>query len=170
MNSSDLALGAFVLIPVVVIMLLRINATLVFLSLCLGDVLVQFVAPDANQFMTLFSAHVPKGADLGNPTIKIILLALPVVLTAIFMIRTVNGYGKLALNLLPAAGVGLMLGLLLTPLLPAGLSHNIIHSPLWTQIQRAQDLIVGSSALICLLVLWLQRPKTDHKKEKHGKH
>ena len=151
-------------------MALRVNAALVFLSLCLGDVLVQFVAPDANQFLTLFSAHVPKGLDSGNNTIKILLLALPVVLTAIFLIRTVSGYGKLALNILPAAGVGLLGALLLTPLLPSGLSHNILHSPLWSQIQRAQDLIVGASALVCLLVLWLQRPKTGHKKEKHGKH
>ncbi|HET9098292.1 MAG TPA: hypothetical protein VFN51_01610 [Candidatus Saccharimonadales bacterium] len=101
---------------------------------------------------------------------QIILLALPVVLTAVFMIRTVKGYGKLALNILPAAGVGLLGALLLTPLLPRGMSIGIIDSPLWSQLQKAEDLIVGLSALICLLVLWLQRPKTGHDKEKHSKH
>ena len=161
-------LGGIVLVPVVVLMVLRINAALVFLSLCLGDVLVQFVAPDANSFLTLFSAHVPKGIDTGNDMIKIVLLLVPVILTAIFMIRTVNGYGRLALNLLPAAGVGLLGGLLIVPLLPSGLSHNIIGSSLWSQIQRTQDLIVGGSALVCLLVLWLQRPTTGG--HKHGKH
>ena len=161
-------LAAIVLIPVLVLMLLRINAALVFLSLCLGNVLVQFIAPDANSFLTLFSAHVPRGIDTGNNSIKIILLLLPVVLTAIFMIRTVRGHGRLALNLLPAVGVGLLGGLLIVPLLPAGLSHNIIDSSLWSQAQRAQDLIVGTSALVCLLVLWLQRPKTGG--SKHRKH
>lgn len=170
MNNAPIILGALVLLPIAVLMALRINAALVFLSLCLGDVLVQFVAPDANQFLALFAAHVPKGVDTGNNTIKILLLLLPVVLTAIFMIKTVKGYGKLALNILPAAGVGLLLTLLLTPLLPPGTSHNILNSKLWDQMQRAQDLIVGGSALICLLVLWLQRPKTGHDKGKHAKH
>lgn len=168
--TPEITLGAIVLVPVLLLMVLRINATLVFLSLCLGNVLVQFVAPDANSFMALFSAHVPKGVDTGNNTIKIALLLLPVVLTALFMIKTIRGHGKLALNLLPAAGVGLLGGLLVVPLLPGGLSHNIIASPLWSQAQRAQDLIVGASALICLLVLWLQRPKTGGHNDKHAKH
>jgi hypothetical protein len=167
--KPELILAAIVLVPVIVLMLLRINAALVFLSLCLGDVLVQFVAPDANSFLQLFSAHVPKGIDTGNDNIKIFLLLLPVVLTAIFMIRTVRGNGRLLLNLLPAAGVGMLGGLLVVPLLPPGLSHDIVSSSLWQQAQRAQDLIVGMSALVCLLVLWLQRPKTGGE-GKHGKH
>ena len=164
--SPEVTLGAIVVLPVIVLMLLRVNAALVFLSLCLGNILVQFVAPDANSFLTLFSAKVPSGIDTGHNSVKIVLLLLPVILTAIFMIRTVSGYGKLALNLLPAAGVGLLGGLLVVPLLPPGLSHNIVNSSLWGQVQRAQDLIVGTSALICLLALWLQRPKTGG----HGKH
>lgn len=167
--TPETVLIAIVTLPVLALMALRINAALVFLSLCLGDVLVQFVAPDANEFLQLFSAHVPKGVDTGNDNVKIFLLLLPVVLTAIFMIRTVRGRGRLALNLLPALGVGMLGGLLVVPLLPAGLSHNIVNSDLWNQAQKAQDLIVGVSALICLFVLWLQRPKTGGE-EKHGKH
>jgi hypothetical protein len=164
--TPEVILGAIVLIPVVALLLLRINATLVFLSLCLGDVLVQFVAPDANSFLQLFSAHIPAGVDTGNDTVKIFLLLLPVVLTAIFMIRTVSGKTKLLLNILPAAGVGLLGALLIVPLLPPGLSHNIVDSSLWAEVQKAQNLIVGTSALACLLVLWLQRPQTGGR---HGK-
>lgn len=164
--TPEVILGAIVLIPVIALLLFRINATLVFLSLCLGDVLVQFVAPDANSFLQLFSAHIPAGVDTGNDTVKIFLLLLPVVLTAIFMIRTVSGKTKLLLNILPAAGVGLLGALLIVPLLPPGLSHNIVDSSLWAEVQKAQNLIVGTSALACLLVLWLQRPQTGGK---HGK-
>jgi hypothetical protein len=167
--SPEFVLAAIVAVPVVLLLVLRVNAALVFLSLCLGYVLMQFVAPDANSFLQLFSAKVPRGIDTGNDTVKLVLLLLPVVLTAIFLIRTVRGYGRLILNILPAAGVGLLGGLLIVPLLPPGLSHNITDSPLWDQVQRAQDLIVGTSALICLLVLWLGRPKVGHDK-KHGKH
>jgi hypothetical protein len=167
MTPPVAALSAIVLIPVLALMVLRINAALVFLSLCLGDVLVQFVAKDTTEFLTLHSNKLPQASTAGN-SIKLILLLLPVVLTAIFMIRTVSGRGKLFLNLLPAAGVGLLGALLVVPLLPPGLAHNVVGSSLWTQANHAQDLIVGGSAVICLFVLWLQRPKAGHSKQ--GKH
>lgn len=171
--TPTLILGAIVVLPLLLLMVLRVNATLVFLSLCLGDVLVQFVAADANSFMSLLrstnAAPVTDAVATGNNFIKLVLLLLPVVLTALFMIKTVKG-AKLLINVLPAAGVGLLGGLLVVPLLSPGLSHNIIASPLWTQVSRAQNLIVGSSALVCLLVLWVQRPKAGGGDDKHGKH
>ncbi|HWB38719.1 MAG TPA: hypothetical protein VG604_00570 [Candidatus Saccharimonadales bacterium] len=168
--SPELVLATIVLIPIVVLLALRVNATLVFLSLCLGDVLLQFVGGDANDLLSLLSAsggqvHVNSTDSL----LKIFLLLLPVVLTTIFMIRTVRGNVRLLLNILPAAGVGLLGGLLVVPLLPPGLANNIIGSAMWVQVQRAQDLIVGGSALVCLLVLWMQRPKTGGEEGKHGK-
>jgi hypothetical protein len=168
--SPDLIFGLMIGLPVVILLALRVNATLVFLSLCLGDVLVQFVSHDAGSFMSFlsnsnFSAHpINDNADAFG----LILLLLPVVLTTVFMIRTVSGPTKLLLNLLPAAGVGLVGALLAVPLLSPGLGHNIVDSSIWQQVQRAEDLIVSSSALVCLLVLWLQRPKTGH--GKHHKH
>jgi len=167
--TAEIALGAIVLVPIIILLVLRINATLVFLSLCLGDVLVQFVAPDANSFFQLFSARLPAGIDKGNNMIKITLLLLPVVLTAIFMIRTIKGRGRLVLNVLPAAGVGMLGALLVVPLLPTGLGYHIIDSSLWPQVLKLQNLIVSASALVCLLVLWLQRPKTGGKHSKHHK-
>ena len=168
MDAPTITLAALVVVPVVVLMLLRINAALVFLSLCLGNVLVQFVAKDTLDFLALHSYQLPQqAANASDNVIKLVLLLLPVVLTAVFMIRTVKGHGKLLLNLLPAAGVGLLGALLVAPLLPAGLSHNVVGSSLWSQVIRVQDLIVGASALVCLLVLWLQRPKTGGKHAKH---
>ncbi len=162
-------LAAIMLLPVIILMVLRINATLVFLSLCLGDVLVQFVAGDAQDLFGLFNTSTVHTAQPSSNMITITLLLLPAVLTAIFMIRTVRGHGRLLLNMLPSLGVGLLGALLVVPLLAPGLSHNIVDSTLWSEVQRAQDLIVGSSALVCLLVLWLQRPKAGHD-GKHGKH
>jgi hypothetical protein len=168
--SPELTLAAIVFVPVVMLMILRVNAALVFLSLCLGDVLVQFIANDASSFLTTFSgSHTVTSVTTSNSNVKIALLLLPVILTAVFMIRTVQGTSRLLLNTLPAAGVGLLGALLIVPLLPPGAAHNIIGSPLWTQAQRAQTLIVGSSALVCLLVLWLQRPKAGGKHRKHHK-
>jgi hypothetical protein len=168
MDAPTITLAALVLVPVILLMVLRVNAALVFLSLCLGNVLVQFVAKDTVEFLTLHPNQVPTQASTaGADTVKLVLLLLPVVLTAVFMIRTVHGNGKLLLNILPAAGAGLLGALLVVPLLPSGLSHNVVGSSLWTQVTNVQDLIVGASAVVCMLVLWLQRPKTGS--GKHGK-
>lgn len=164
--SPEMVLAAIVLVPVALLMILRANAALVFLSLCLGDVLVQFTANDASSFLTTFSgSHTVTSVTTSNSNVKILLLLFPVVLTTIFMIRTVRGTSKLLLNALPATGVGLLGALLVVPLLPPGAAHGIIASPLWHQAQNAQVLIVGGSALVCLLVLWMQRPKAG--KHKH---
>jgi hypothetical protein len=166
--TPELALAIIVLAPIALLMLLRANAALVFLSLCLGDVLVQFTANDTSSFLTTFSgSHTITSVTTSNSNIKIALLLFPVVLTTIFMVRTVQGGSRLLLNILPAAGVGLLGSLLVVPLLPPDMAHDIIDSSLWHQAQNAQVLIVGASALVCLMVLWLQRPKAG--KHRHHK-
>lgn len=160
MNAALLVLAGLILVPLALLMALRINAALVFLSLCLGDVLVQFVSSDADSILTAMGIH------LGSQTVKLFLLSVPVVFTTIFMVRTVKG-SRLALNALPAAGVGLVTAFLVVPLLPPGTAANILNSSVWNQVRNAQDMIVGLSALLCLFVLWLQRPKAGE--GKHGK-
>lgn len=167
--SPIVILALIMLAPVVLLMVFRINAVLVFLSLCLGNVLVQFVAPDTRSMITLFAANNSRLVNASNNSISIALLLLPAVLTILFMFHSVRGHSKLLLNVLPAIGVGLLMALLLVPLLSPGLRYAIVGTPLWQQVQRSQVLIVGTSSLICLLVLWLQRPKRHHE-EKHSKH
>ena len=171
MNSAEISLACIVALPIAVIVLLRVNATLVFLSLCLGDVLAQFVANDANSLTSLFStSHIPATVHPSDATWKLALLLLPVIITTVLMVHTIKGHSRLLLNILPAAGVGLVGALLAVPLLPASAAQDIINSSLWGQITRAQSLIVGISALACLGVLWLQRPKLSGSKhnKKHG--
>lgn len=167
MNPA-IILAAIILSPVIILMLLRINASLVFLSLCLGNILVEFVGPNSNNFVNLLSPQIQQIINPSHNNVRLVLLLTPVLLTTIFMIRTVNGKGKMILNVLPAAGVGLLGALLVVPLLPAGVRQEILSSDIWYQIKQAQTIIVGASALICLLVLWMQRPKTGH--GKHKKH
>jgi hypothetical protein len=163
-------LAAIVIIPAVLLMVLRINAALVFLSLCLGNVLVQFVASDASSWLTTFSSsHTTTVVTTTNGNIKIGLLLLPAILTAVFMIRTISGNSRLLMNLLPSIGVGLLGALLVVPLLQPHLSHTIIASPLWYQAQQVQNPIIAASAVVCLVVLWMQRPKAGGG-SKHRKH
>ncbi len=170
METAHIILIAIIAVPIAVLMALRINATLVFLSLCLGSVLTQFVADDAGWMVTLAADSVPEAGSVTDSWVKLGLLLLPVILTAVFMIKTVHGHGKLFLNILPAAGVGFLGALLAVPYLPAGAASNVASSPLWMELSKLQDFVVGASALLCLFVLWLQRPKTGHAEGKHSKH
>jgi hypothetical protein len=98
----------------------------------------------------------------------LILFLLPAVLTTLFMIHGVRGTLTLIVNFIPALGVGILLALIGVPLLSNGLSQDIMDSSLWAQGQKAQNLIVGATAIAALFVLWLQRPPKHH--GKHKKH
>lgn len=161
----DATLIALVVIPVLLLVLLRVNAAIVFLSLCLGSVLVQFVGSDAQSVVNGASVN----PQISNNTVRLVLLLAPAVLTLIFMIRTVRPPMRF-INILPAIGVGFLTALLIVPLLPPGIGHNIVHSDLWDQVQNLRSVIVAASAVICLLFLWLGRPKNGSSKHGHGKH
>ncbi|MDL2362962.1 MAG: hypothetical protein QFB86_01105 [Patescibacteria group bacterium] len=161
-------LAALVLVPAIVLTVLRVHGALVFLSLCLGAVLMQFASADVTTLTQIFSAHNPNAPTDSN-TIKIALLSLPAVLTILFMIRTVKGKGRLVLNILPALGVGVLAALLIVPLLPESLRTDIMNTTYWNQGQQAQGYIVGLTATVSLLTVWMQRPK-HHRDDKHGKH
>lgn len=150
--------------PVLLLYLLRVNAAFVFLSLCLGDVLVQFSGRDA--------ASIVAGASTSSyattSTIKLALLVAPAVLTILFMVGTSKGQKRL-LNIIPSVAVGILLALLAVPLLPPGLSNSIQQLPVWVNTEQLQSGIIALSTLICLIFLWMSRPKHGHDKHK-GKH
>lgn len=148
--------------PVVLMTVLRINAAMIFLSVCLGSILLQFVGPDAASLVELFSSH---ASSVSKSTVLLALLLIPVVLTMLFTIRSVHG-SKVIFNLLPAAAASFLLLLVVRPLLSPGVNGAITANPLWRQLERSSDLIVGLGALVCLLYLWSQRRKAapEHKK------
>jgi hypothetical protein len=159
--SPDVLFLLLIGVPVAVLMLLRVNASLVFLSTCLGAVLLKYVGTDVADFVNMFMPSV------NVNYVNMAMLLLPPVLTTVFMIKTVNGM-KLVFNLLPALGSGFLLALLIVPLLSDTLAGQVQATHLWEQSQQLKSLVIGLSALVCLFFLWLQRPK--HGKEgKHGK-
>lgn len=156
-------MGILILVPIVIVTLFRINAAIIFMSLCVGYVFVQYIGNDATSLASLFSSHTTQVSD---STIKILLLFLPAILTSIFMFHSVRG-SKIIFNLLPAAAVGLFTALLAEPLLSASMQRTLNESSIWHNFLQAQALIVGLSGLISLLFLWIQHRSTRH--SEHGK-
>lgn len=158
---------AMVAVPMLALLVLRINAAIVFLSLCLGSVLVQFVGNDASSFINLFSTS----KIIMHYGASIFLLLLPAIFTMVVMIGTVKGKFRAFLNVLPAIAVG-MVGLLLAePYFTPGLRGSVTGTSAWHEIQRVNTLIVTASTVVSLLFLWLQRPKRSSHDEggRHGK-
>jgi hypothetical protein len=152
-----------VLVPILVAVLLRVNAAILFMSLCVGELLVQNISSDTITIVTSASAS---ASNLSQSTIELCLLLLPVVLTVIFMLHSVHG-PKTILNILPALGFGLVTALLVEPLLSAGFQKTLQHSSAWHQVLQGQTLIITLGSLIALLFLWFQH-RGNHKE--HGHH
>lgn len=163
--NPNVILIALLAAPPILLMVLRVNAALVFLSLCLGSVLVQFVAPDAAVILSSTSAG-SHGVPSSLMFVDLVLLLLPVVLTTVFMIRSVHGHARLALNFLPAVGASALATLLAVPLMSKGLTGSLTHLVLWHKLEALQTLIISADTLLVLLFLWMQRPKAHHGKEK----
>lgn len=151
--------------PVVLLTVLRVNAMLVFLSLCLGSVLVQFISKDAADTVGIMMSD----GTTNRTLVSLFLLFTPAVLTTVFMIRTVRGKTKQLLNLLISVAVGSLILLLAEPLLPAEIRATLADTAIWLYLQKLQVLIITLGAIFSLLFLWLQRPKRHEESGKHHK-
>ena len=110
------------LIPFVVLTSLRINAAMAFLSLCLGYVLVELVAKDAN---SLISFLAPQADSISKTWWQLGMLFLPLVLTCIIMIFSVKGRIRGIFNALPAIATSVVALLLAVPLFTPGLRNAL---------------------------------------------
>jgi hypothetical protein len=147
---------AFIAVPALLLTLLRVNATLVFLSLCLGQVLVQFVGNEAASTVGIIASD----GSTNQALVSLGLIVTPAIFTTLFMIRTIKGKLRLALNILPALAVGVLGLLLIEPLLAPGIRSSLEASSAWNLVQGLQTLVVGVSAIVSMFFLWLQRPKS----------
>jgi hypothetical protein len=134
----------------------------------MGAIASQFVANDYR--ITNFvsnSNELSKYVGSSN-NIKLALLLIPPVLTAIFMVRTVKG-GKLSPNIIPAIGIGLLAAFLVVPLLPESTLASITTNSVWVQLNKFQGIIIGISSLVVLVLLFLHRTKS-YGSVSHHKH
>lgn len=150
--------------PVLAIAILRVNAMMVFLSLCLGVVLVQFVGVEAASTIGILASD----GRTNYSMVALFLTFAPAVLTTVFMARTVRGTLKQFLNFLIAIAVGTLVALLAEPLLATSAREAIATTIVWDYVQKLQTLVIALGAVFSLLFLWLQRPK--HHSEESTKH
>jgi hypothetical protein len=152
--NHNLALIVALAVPAVTLVVLRMNAGLVFLSLSLGAVLVQYVASEAN---TLIHLATPHASPLSTSSIQLFLLVVPAAVTMVVTIFSVHGRLRNVINVLPSLAASALFVLLAVPLLPPGLRYNLQGQQAWHYLSDAESLVVGVGALVSLLFLWSQR-------------
>jgi len=163
--THEITLIAALALPILIFLFLRVNAALVFLSVCLGAVLVDHVAGEANMIAGSFS---PTTNSVSQTTIELCLLLIPAIVTTIIMAFSVHGRIKVVLNFFPAAASSMLMVLLAIPMLPRGLAFNLMTQDAWRLLANAEALVIGAGALVSLFFLWTQRRNfRHHDKRKH---
>ncbi len=160
-----IVIGALTVVPAVLILVFRINAALVFLALCAGSVVNEFLGSD---FLQFFNSFFPTSSTGVHSAATIGFLVLPAVLTMIFMRKSV-GASKFLLNLIPALLSGVLLTLLVVPLLADGTAYTIMSSDAWNTLQQFQGVTVGAAALASFLILWSSNKGGHGGKKRLGK-
>lgn len=158
---QNIALLAAIIIPVVLLVLLRTNAAVVFLSLCAGALLVTFVGDEAG----LVGSAVGNNSMVVSQYAQVALLLIPAVLSAVILTKSMKG-PKGVLNIVPAAAVGLVGVLLAVPLLPYTPQHAISGVSGWSLLEHNRQIVVIASVLVSLVILWFA-PPSHHKRRRH---
>ena len=158
----DVILASLLLAPLLLTFLLRSNAALSFLALCVGFVLSTSVIGDLKHLLSEINL------STTNSTLALVILLAPPLITLLLTHKSTPRKGLFWLQLLAAAGVGGLLTLATAPVVDESSNLNLTSSTIWDNLQKAQSGIVGGGALISLLVVWLTHLKHP-KAKKHKK-
>ena len=159
-------LAAVALLPVLAVLLLRVNGAIAFMSLCLGSVLVTYTSSDVDTVFTSFANRHPL---VSNQWIQLALLVIPFLLTILFTRASVKGL-KILTNILPALATGLFCALLVVPLLSGRVQEQIYSQNAWHQLSDAQTGIILAGAFFSLVFLLLTHHPHKHGEEGKKKH
>ncbi len=158
MGQNEIILITLFAVPVLALLVLRANAALVFLSMCLGYTVGRLLGGDISAFADTLMP------GLGRLNMQLGLIAIPALLTALFYTRSVKGMRALS-NIVPALAVGCLAVALVVPLLGPPVSAAVMALPLWQTFARLESLAIGGGAAASLLFLWLQRPVAGKKSD-----
>ncbi len=151
--DANIVLAILVFSPVILLTLLRANAATAFLALCLGSVLGSYVAKD---LVSALRGYIAPATQVTDTIASLVLLWLPVVLAAIFMMKTIAAKQRL-INIVPALAVGLVGALLSVPFLTPELRTAVEASDIWKQLDAYKALIVAGGAIISIALLRMRK-------------
>lgn len=159
--TGQIILALVVALPLVLGLVFRVSTSHIFFSLMAGELLARYFGHDIeNQAKTVYD----KVSFTGYG--EILLLTLPMILTAIFLKGSISK-GKVILHIIPLVITGLIYATFLTPMLPPDLQQQIKSFEIGAWILELNKVIIGGMVAIQLVALWLLNRGENHKKGKH---
>ncbi len=149
-------LGLLIGIPIALGLLLRVSAMLVFLSLVVGQLFVQFLADDVEFAIRAFVK--------GDAYSALVLLLAPVAITLLVARKSVPA-SKLLINIPFLIMTGLTVAVLAIPLLPNHIEAQIYTTKTGNALRQTQDDIIGITGLLNLAFVWF-----TYRSKSHGHH
>lgn len=156
--------GLVVGVPLFLATTLRVNATLLFVSVLSGSLLAERFGYDANLVVSSFIRSVD-----SSVVANLALLFLPVVLMIILARRTVTKSAAL-LQIVPLVAACVFLGITAVRYLPNENRTAWYDSQVGRQVHQSEDLIVGAVVLSQLMYIWATQRPVHHKKHRNKSH
>jgi hypothetical protein len=159
-----ITLGLLAGVPLALALLARVSAVYLFVSILAGSLLAQYLSDDVVVVLELFRKS-------GNPLIavRLALVVLPVVLTLIFLRKTLKA-SRLLLELLPLLLCIGMLVVIVLPLLPLSLGAQVTATPYGKVLDTSHDALIGATILCNLSLMWLTSRQKHNEHGRRGKH
>lgn len=159
MNSLIL-LAAIAGVPVLLALLLRVSGVFLFLSVVSGNLLVLYLGDDAGLALGMMT----RGKNT-NVIAQFILLLLPVILS-LFLLKKTLPKSKILLHAPLLAAAGLALASLALPIFDGNTQAKVFATQYGSMLRDYQDVIIGSAAILALLIMWLTYRHKGDKKHK----
>jgi hypothetical protein len=147
--------------PLMLGLLFRVSTSHLFLALLSSELLERYFADDAKLVLEATVAQ-----DWILEYVGLVILVLPMVLTAIFLRRTLSR-GKTILHIIPLAISGVVFAAFAVVLLPGALLAQLEANHYGRMLLGATDLIIGVMIFLHLISMWLLGRSSEKHSQKH---
>ena len=157
-------LSFVVALPVLLALLFRVSGVFLFVSAVSGYLLMRYFGDDANLVLGM-TLH----GESTQMIAQFILLLFPVVVSLLVLKNTLPK-AKILLHFPLLVGVGMMLAVFGLGVLGSEAQNQIINNQYGAMLNSSQDLIIGATASMALLIMWFTYRHKSDKKSKHKRH
>ncbi|MCW1908811.1 MAG: hypothetical protein KIH63_005745 [Candidatus Saccharibacteria bacterium] len=158
----DILLALIAVLPLMLLLVLRSNAAIVFLAACSGVLLQQQFGPDAHMIL---DALLPRSSSVYKQALDIGLVALVPLVAMIMLRKKAKGF-KYLLGVIPGICTGLLMVLALVPFVSSITQDNMRATEFWRNLYEFRGAVVLLGVASSLLIL---KPSKKHE-DAHKKH
>lgn len=159
--NTLIILGAIVGMPILLALVLRVNAVFIFLAVATGALLSQYISDDASLVLTSFFTRVSV-----DQYVKLGLLILPLILTLLILRKSMSP-AQFPLHVVPLIVTCAAFATLVISNLPGGVQHNISSDHYGHISMSSQNVLIAAASVLTLVLAFITG---GHKSKSKGKH